>query len=554
MQNRQPVIIGMRLYCPNGDCLIFKLRAGQIYKNYDAPLQFVNDSNHGFHAMTVVGFDERRQAFKVINSWKTSWADGGFGWIDYETFKTNVDEAWLMQVEDTTPPVIASFSANPPTLSRGKSSELSWSVRGATSVRINGGVGLVSGTSVSVSPPTTTDYTLTAENGAGKATATAKVSVEAPTLSTSCILSVTPSSIMRGEATTLSYASNNATGGRIDQGVGDVSQSGTTSLWPGATTTYTGTFFGVGGGATCKVTVEVRNPPAPSPDTPSITSFEAVPSTVAIGESSTLSWSTTGATSVSIDNNIGAVTGNSVKVSPKATSKYRLTAENKSGSTTADLTVTVASSTDVLPDFKCGKLTLTRRDGKVAVSGFVEYDADLEALRTHLPNAEINVDVRPWPQCEALQTLDMALSRRDRPSIAIRRVSGNELHAGEPLVFDVRTPPYPSYLHVAYIQADGSVINLIQPGDGSFRTYAPTSTIVIGENTGRHFFVQGPYGREMLIVLVGRSPVFPDRRPRVETEREFLTALRRALLSKPDPNGPDRDIAASFDSVITKDN
>jgi hypothetical protein len=129
------------------------------------------------------------------------------------------------------------------------------------------------------------------------------------------------------------------------------------------------------------------------------------------------------------------------------------------------------------------------------------------------------------------------------------------LTAGDPLVFDIQTPSYPSYLHVAYIQADGSVINLIQPGDGSFKTYAPGSKIVIGDNAtaGRQFFVKEPYWREMLIVLVGTSPIFPDRRPKLETEREFLTALRRALLAKPDPSAPDRDIVAAFDAIVTKD-
>jgi hypothetical protein len=45
----------------------------------------------------------------------------------------------------------------------------------------------------------------------------------------------------------------------------------------------------------------------------------------------------------------------------------------------------------------------------------------------------------------------------------------------------------------------------------------------------------------------------PDRRPKQETEREFLTALGRELIAKPDPNARDRDIVASFDAIVTKD-
>jgi hypothetical protein len=120
-------------------------------------------------------------------------------------------------------------------------------------------------------------------------------------------------------------------------------------------------------------------------------------------------------------------------------------------------------------------------------------------------------------------------------------------------VFEVETPPYPSYLHVAYVQADGSVVNRIQPGVGSFKAYPPRTKLVIGNESDstRRFRVSEPFGREMLIVLAARSPIFPDGLPRQETEREFLTALRRALIAKPDPAAPDRDVVAGYDAIVT---
>ncbi len=39
-----------------------------------------------YHAMTVIGFDETRGAFEIMNSWGSSWANKGFVWINYETF------------------------------------------------------------------------------------------------------------------------------------------------------------------------------------------------------------------------------------------------------------------------------------------------------------------------------------------------------------------------------------------------------------------------------------------------------------------------------------
>ena len=52
----------------------------------------------GGHAMTVVGYDDRKQAIKVINSYGAAWGDGGFGWIAYDTFLRDAKEAYTMRV------------------------------------------------------------------------------------------------------------------------------------------------------------------------------------------------------------------------------------------------------------------------------------------------------------------------------------------------------------------------------------------------------------------------------------------------------------------------
>ena len=85
------------------------------------------------------------------------------------------------------------------------------------------------------------------------------------------------------------------------------------------------------------------NPPVtpPGPTAPKINSFKADPSTIISGQSSTLSWSTSGTvTSLSISG-VGSVTGTSTTVSPTATTTYTLTASNGSASTTAKTKVTV---------------------------------------------------------------------------------------------------------------------------------------------------------------------------------------------------------------------
>ena len=79
---------------------------------------------------------------------------------------------------------------------------------------------------------------------------------------------------------------------------------------------------------------------------PIITSFTANPTSIASGSSSTLSWVTTGATSLAITPGTFTSTSasGSTTVSPSATTTYTLTATNAVGSTTSTAKVTLAAS------------------------------------------------------------------------------------------------------------------------------------------------------------------------------------------------------------------
>jgi uncharacterized protein YkwD len=76
-----------------------------------------------------------------------------------------------------------------------------------------------------------------------------------------------------------------------------------------------------------------------------INAFSATPQTITAGQSVTLSWSVSGATSISLNNGIGDVTYLTSKaVTPTATTTYTLTAKNANGSTTKSITVTVGAT------------------------------------------------------------------------------------------------------------------------------------------------------------------------------------------------------------------
>ena len=77
---------------------------------------------------------------------------------------------------------------------------------------------------------------------------------------------------------------------------------------------------------------------------PPAVTFEALPPVVAAGQSSTLTWTTTFATSVTIDNGLGAqALSGSLMVQPATTTTYMLTATGAGGTTVKMLTITVAT-------------------------------------------------------------------------------------------------------------------------------------------------------------------------------------------------------------------
>lgn len=80
---------------------------------------------------------------------------------------------------------------------------------------------------------------------------------------------------------------------------------------------------------------------------------DANPSTIAIGQSSVLSWVVLNASSTSLDNGIGAATSMSITVTPIVTTTYLLSATNPNGAATKSVTVTViATSMGVVNDIQ----------------------------------------------------------------------------------------------------------------------------------------------------------------------------------------------------------
>jgi hypothetical protein len=161
-----------------------------------------------------------------------------------------------------------------------------------------------------------------------------------------------PASISAGESSSLSWTVTSASTVSIDQGIGNVALTGTRAVAPAATTVYTLTASNSAGSvtATTQVIVAGTQVPTPTPtptpaSLPAVDYFMANPPAILAGGSTTLGWSVSNATSVTIDNGIGSVgSAGTTVVSPAASTNYTLTATNAAGWTSVTVTVVVGAA------------------------------------------------------------------------------------------------------------------------------------------------------------------------------------------------------------------
>ena len=232
-----------------------------------------------------------------------------------------------------TPPLVPSaqcvfLSASATTITPGQSVALSWETVNATSITINHGIGVVTPTasgSIVVNPTTSTTYVATVTGATGSVNCEAAVTVSStPPPPAQCVfLTGTPSVINAGDPVNLTWKTLNATAISIDNGVGSVTPvaEGSVIVHPTGNTTYVATVTGATGSVNCQTSVVVTT----IEQGPACVSLTASASRIRSGDPVTLTWITTNAASISIDNGIGAVTPvgiGSVVVNPTANTTY----------------------------------------------------------------------------------------------------------------------------------------------------------------------------------------------------------------------------------------
>jgi phospholipase C len=225
---------------------------------------------------------------------------------------------------------------------------LTWKTTNATSLTVAPPIGesddIQVSDSGSVSPTQTTTYVFTAKGAGG--TTQFSMTVNVKTVPPTITLTADPTSILAGQSATLSWNSENTTSVTIDGGVGAVSPTGTKVVSPTATTTYTATATGLGGTQTATATVTVATGGQLA------VTLTAAPDTITAGQSSKLTWSSQGATSVTLNGTSVSLDGTQ-QVTPGATTQYTAVATDSTGATkSATATVTVLAANAGLQNLK----------------------------------------------------------------------------------------------------------------------------------------------------------------------------------------------------------
>jgi hypothetical protein len=204
--------------------------------------------------------------------------------------------------------------------------------------------------------------------------------------------------INAGGSATLSWISQGADSVSIDHGIGVVASTGSRTVSPTETTTYTITASGPNGNVTGTITINVLN----SSLQPTV-HINASSLSLTQGKSVSLAWTSTNAYSCSIEPDIGKVDVNgTVSVSPENTTTYIITATGPAGSAVDSVTVTVNY---VEPDVEISVYPETINSGGYAWLDVWSSHASSVSIDQGIGEVELNDSIFINPQATTTYTV-----------------------------------------------------------------------------------------------------------------------------------------------------
>ncbi|MEA3085187.1 MAG: eukaryotic-like serine/threonine-protein kinase, partial [Paraburkholderia sp.] len=198
--------------------------------------------------------------------------------------------------------------------------------------------------------------------------------------------------------------------------------------------------------------------------------------------------------------------------------------------------LTLATVAPVLAQVPCSALSASTQDHTLAVRGYVSQRygaARLKDTLTALPGVDaLSLQVEPLAddKCATIKALAPYWTRNWQAGHVASlhvRPPGGQLSEGDPLVVDVTTPPYDSYVNLDYYQLDGSVVHMVPSPRAKDNQAPPHYAATIG--SAGDWIISKPFGSEMVVLLITPAPLFDKPRPESESRADYLRALETRL-------------------------
>lgn len=223
--------------------------------------------------------------------------------------------------------------------------------------------------------------------------------------------------------------------------------------------------------------------------------------------------------------------------------------------------LSLAAVTPVLAAQPCSSLSASIDGNALQVRGYVEGHTGVTRLRDALARfagaTAPSIDVQPVGEnnCDVVTALaPYWTSTHQAGGVAagtsIRTKAQNgQLTEGSPLVLDVTTPGYDTYVNVDYYVLDGSVVHLVPSRRAKDNQAPPNYKATIGSMGD--WVIGKPFGTEMIVVVLTPAPLFDTMRPDSEPRAGYLAAMNERLKQIGEKYGPAR-IGVDYAQITTR--
>jgi eukaryotic-like serine/threonine-protein kinase len=206
-------------------------------------------------------------------------------------------------------------------------------------------------------------------------------------------------------------------------------------------------------------------------------------------------------------------------------------------------TLSLATVTPVLARVPCSALAASMQDQALSVSGYVGRSYGTQKLRTTLSQIPgvthpgVQVQEVDDDKCDMLKLIAPYLTT-SRPASIQTRNHDAQLTEGQPLVVQITTPPYDSWVNIDYYQLDGSVVHMLPNARSKDNQAPPNYAATIG--SAGDWIVAKPFGSEMIVLLVTPAALFDTTRPESEPRADYLRAVEKRLADIANKFGRDK--------------